>query len=63
MSDHGLFTFYESQQGATNGKIRGAFSGICTGIWTGGCWLAHRLHQLEAFITMDVGILIYLISA
>ena len=25
ISDHGLFSFYESQQGARTGKIRGAF--------------------------------------
>ena len=42
------------------GKIRGAFSG-CTGLWTAGCWLARRLHQLKASTTMDLGISIFLI--
>ena len=28
ISDHGLFSSYKGQQGAANGKIRGAFSGI-----------------------------------
>ena len=41
------------------GKIRGAFQG-CTGLWTAGCWLARRLHQLKAS-TMDLGISIFLI--
>ena len=42
------------------GKIRGAFQG-CTGLWAAGCWLARRLHQLEASTTMDLGISIFLI--
>ena len=28
-----------------------------------GCWLARRFHQLKASTTMDLGILIFLISA
>ena len=35
----------------------------CTGLWTAGCWLARRLYQLKAFTTMDLGILIFLVSA
>ena len=41
------------------GKIRGVFQG-CTGLWTAGCWLARRLHQLKASTTMDLGISIFL---
>ena len=33
-----------------------------TGLWTAGCWLARRLHQLKASTTMDLGISIFLIS-
>ena len=33
----------------------------CTGLWTAGCWLARRLHQLKASTTMDLGISIFLI--
>ena len=39
------------------GKIRGALG--CTGLWTAGCWLARRLHQLKASTTMDLGISIF----
>ena len=42
------------------GKIVGHFQG-CTGLWTAGCWLARRLHQLKASTTMDLGISIVLI--
>ena len=38
----------------------GLFQG-CTGLWTAGCWLARRLHQLKASTTMDLGISIFLI--
>ena len=31
----------------------------CAGLWTAGCWLARRLHQLKASTTMDLGISIY----
>ena len=43
------------------GKIRGAFQG-CTGLWTAGCWLARRLHQLKAPTTIDLGISTFLNS-
>ena len=36
-------------------RFVGLFQG-CTGLWTAGCWLARRLHQLKAFTTMDLGI-------
>ena len=55
ISDHGLFSSYEDQQGAVNGQG-------CTGLWTAGRWLARRLHQLKASTTMDLGISIFLIS-
>ena len=55
MSDHGLFSSYEGQQGAANGQyswgIVQGYTGLC---WTAGCWLARRLHQLKASITMDL---------
>ena len=41
-------------------RFVGLFQG-CTGLWTAGCWLARRLHQLKAFTTMDLGISIFLI--
>ena len=31
-----------------------------TGLWTAGCWLARRLHQLKASTTMDLGISFFL---
>ena len=33
----------------------------CTALWTAGCWLARRLHQLKASITLELGISIFLI--
>ena len=33
-----------------------------TGLWTAGCWLARRLHQLKASTTLDLGISFFLIS-
>ena len=50
---------------ATRGGERARFVGLfreCTGLWTTGCWLARRLHQLKASTTMDLGISIFLIS-
>ena len=49
---------------ARNGE-RARFVGLfqgCTGLWTAGCWLARRLHQLKASTTMDLGISISLFS-
>ena len=48
MSDHGLISSYAGHKERRTGKIRvGLFQG-CTGLWTAGCWLARRLHQLKA---------------
>ena len=44
---------------------RARFVGLfqeCTGLWTAGCWLVRRLHQLQASITIDLGISILIIS-
>ena len=41
-------------------RFVGLFQG-CTGLWTAGCWLARRLHQLKASITIDLGISFFLI--
>ena len=49
---------------ATRGDERARFVALfqgCTGLWTVGCWLACRLHQLKASSTMDLGISIFLI--
>ena len=63
MSDHGLFFFYEGQQGAANGQASwGVFQG-CAGLCTAGCWLASWLRQLKTSTAMDLGISILLISA
>ena len=63
ISYHGLFSSNEGRQGEANGQDpRGVFQGR-TGLWTAGCWLVRRLHQLKASITMDLGISIFLISA
>ena len=47
MSDHGPISSYEGHKERRTGKIVGLFQG-CTGLWTAGCWLARRLHQLIA---------------
>ena len=40
ISDHGLFSSYESQQGGANGQdSRGVFQG-CAELWKAGCWIA-----------------------
>ena len=62
MSDHGLF-FFPTR--ATRSGERARFVGLfqeCTGLWTAVCWLVRRLHQLQASITIDLGISIFLIS-
>ena len=63
ISDHGLFSSYEGQQGTANGQDSwGVFQG-CTGLWTAGSWLVCRLHQLKASTTtMDLGISLFFIS-
>ena len=56
MSDHGLISSYEGHKERQMGKrFVGLFQG-CTGLWTAGCWLARRLHQVKASTTMDLGI-------
>ena len=63
ISEHGLSSSYEGQQGAANGQDSwGVFQG-CIGLWTAGWWFARRLHQLKASIVMDLGITIFLIFA
>ena len=62
MSDHGHFSSYEGHEERRTDKIHGAFLTKCTGLWTTGCWLARRLHQLKAATIMDLGISIFLIS-
>ena len=50
---------------ATRSGERARFVGLfqgCTGLWTAGCWLARRLHQLKASTIMDLGISIFLIT-
>ena len=56
ISDHGLFSFYEDQQGTANGQDNWGVFQECTGLWTSECWLVRRLHQLKASATMDLGI-------
>ena len=56
MSDHGRHFFSTT---ATWSGERARFVGLfqgCTGLWTAGCWLARRLHQLKASTTMNLGI-------
>ena len=60
MSDHGHFSSYEGHKERRTGKIRGLFQGY-KGLWTAGCWLERRLHQLKASTTTDLGISIFLI--
>ena len=61
ISDHGHFSSYEGHKERRTGKIREAFPGMHR-VWTVGCWLARRLHQLKASNTMDLGISVFLIS-
>ena len=57
-----LFPSFEGQQRAANGQhTLGVFQG-CTKHCVTGCRLARRLHQLKAFTTMDLGIIIILLS-
>ena len=60
ISDHGHFSSYEGHMERQTGKIRGAFSRMHR-LWTAGCWLSRRLHQLKSSTTMDLGISIFLI--
>ena len=60
MSDFGIFSSYEGYKERRTGKIRGTFSKIHMAL-NGGCWVARRLHPLEASTTMNLGIFIFLI--
>ena len=60
MSDHGNFSSYDGHKERRTYNIRGLLQG-CTGLWTAGCWLARRLHQLKASTTLDLSISIFLI--
>ena len=62
MSDHGHFSSYEGHKKRRTGNIRGGFFQGCTGLWTAGCWLARRLHQLKASTIMVLDISFFLIS-
>ena len=62
MSDHGRhFLPTRATRSSERARFVGLFQG-CTGLWTAGCWLACRLHQLKASTTMDLGISFFLIS-
>ena len=62
ITDHVLFSSYESQRGAANGQDSwGVFQG-CAGLWTSKCWLARQLYRLKSSIAMDLGTTISLIS-
>ena len=61
MSDHVFFFLRGPTRSGERARFVGLFQG-CTWLWTAGCWLARRLHQLKAFTTMDLGISIFLIS-
>ena len=60
MSDHSHFSSYEGHKERRTGKFVELFQGR-GGLWTAGCWLARRLHQLKASTTVDLGISIFLI--
>ena len=60
MSDHGHFLPTRATRSGERARFVGLFQG-CTGLWTAECWLARRLHQLEASTTMDLSISIFLI--
>ena len=63
ISDHGLFSFYESQQGAANGQnFRGVFEEFI-GLWTTAGRVARQLNQLKASTAMDFGTTIFHSSA
>ena len=46
--------------GRQTDRIPGAFFEGWEGIWTAGCRLTRRLHQLKASTVMDLGISIFL---
>ena len=60
MSHHGFFLPKRTTTSGERARFVVLFQG-CTALWTAGCWLARRLHQLKASTTMDLGISIFLI--
>ena len=54
-----LFLPTRATRSGERARFVGLFQG-CTGLWTAGCWLVRRLHQLKASTTMDLGISISL---
>ena len=57
ISDHDMFS--SNQGGTANGQhFWGVFQG-CTGLWTAGCWLEHRLRQLKASTAVDLSTVIF----
>ena len=61
MSDYVFFFSLRGPQGATNGQDSWGFFKDAQGyVWTAGCWLARRLHQLKASI-MDLVNSVFLI--
>ena len=54
-----LFLPTRATRSGERARFVGLFQG-CTGLWTAGCWLARRLHQLKASTAMDLGISISL---
>ena len=63
MSDHGMFSSYEGQQGAVNGQDSWDVFQGCTRFWTAGCLLVRRLHKVKVSTTMNLAISMLLISA
>ena len=53
--------FFSSTRSGERAIFAGLFQG-CTGLWTAGCWLARRLHQLTTSTTMYLGFSIFPIS-
>ena len=54
ISNHGLFSSHEGQQGAANGQDSWVVFQGSKGLWTAECWLARRLYQLKASTAMDL---------
>ena len=63
ISDHGLFSSYEGQQGATNGQDSWGFFRDAQGFRRLGAGSRAGSYQLKASTTLDLGISIFLISA
>ena len=61
MSDHFIFLPTRATRSGERARFVGLFQG-CTGLWTVGCWLARRFHQLKAPTTTNLGISFFLIS-